>query len=151
MICRQVLIVIVIITSSDDFTSRYLLVAACTSIALIHLVIRPYDNNLLNNLDGIILQLMIFIVGLSPVDNLNSQISVAMSAILLATPLSIFIAIKLLIHQKSIKAKVVHCKFRRVKHHNEKKMVSTNKGDIDIIIDDNTRRNATICDMYVTV
>ena len=149
MICRQVLIVIVIVISSDDFTSRYLLVAACTFIALIHLVIRPYNNNLLNNLDGIILQLMILVVGLSPVDNLNSQISVAMSAILLATPLSIFIAMKLLIHQKSIKQKVLHSKFRRVKHQNEKKMVSTSKGDINIIIDDNMRRNATICDMYV--
>jgi len=147
MICRQVLIVL--INFSDDSTSQYLLVTACTFIALIHLIIRPYDNNLLNILDGIILQLMILIVGLSPVDNLNSQISVVSSSVLLATPLLVFTTMELLIHQKTIKKVFLSCRFKRTKHLSRKAAVSTSKDDIDITIDDNMRRNATICDMYV--
>ena len=148
MICRQVLIVMVIINSSDDFTSRYLLVTACTFIALIHLLIRPYASKLLNVLDGIILQLMILVVGISPVDNFNSQLSVVISSILLATPLLVFITMELFIHQKTIKKIFLHCKYRNMRHHDKKETVIT-KDDIDITIDDNMRKNATICDMYV--
>ena len=144
MVCRQVLIVILIANSSDDLTSRYLLVAVCTFIALIHLVVRPYTSKLLNILDGVILQLMILAVAPSSVHHFKSQVSTALYFALLATPLSLFIAMELVIHQNTIKQKLL----KYLKHRNKKETLPR-KYDTDITICDSTRRNETICDMYV--
>ena len=61
MICRLVIIAIVISNSSNEFAANYMLIIACGTIALIHLLIRPYSNEILNSLDGIILHLIIFV------------------------------------------------------------------------------------------
>ena len=55
MICRLVIITIVIAKSSNDFVADYMLISACAMIALIHLIFKPYNSEILNSLDGIIL------------------------------------------------------------------------------------------------
>ena len=60
MICRLIVIAIVIGNSSNDFVANYMLVIACGVIALVHVMVKPYNNETLNKFDGIILQLIIF-------------------------------------------------------------------------------------------
>ena len=60
MICRLVIILIVIADSSNDFFTNCLLIITCEIIALIHLLIKPYNFGILNKLGGVILQLIVF-------------------------------------------------------------------------------------------
>ena len=55
MMCQLVIITIVIADSSNDLVAKYLLIAVCGIIALIHLLIKPYNNEILNKYDGMIL------------------------------------------------------------------------------------------------
>ena len=61
MICRLVIILLVIIKVSDDFTTQYLLISSCGLMQLIHVLVRPYASTIHNIFDGIILQLIVII------------------------------------------------------------------------------------------
>ena len=52
MICRLAIITIVIVNSSNDIVANYMLIVTCGIISLIHVIIRPYNNEILNKLDG---------------------------------------------------------------------------------------------------
>ena len=56
MICRLVIITIIIANSFNDFVLQYSLIAACVITTLIHQILKPYSNPLLNDFDGTILQ-----------------------------------------------------------------------------------------------
>ena len=62
-LCRQVILFIVVITS-DQFISLYLLAIVCVVLALSHFLLQPYGNNALNRYDGIVLQLLLLVVSL---------------------------------------------------------------------------------------
>ena len=55
----DVIIVLVMVRSSDDLITHYILITVCTLMALIHLVVRPYADKLHNIFDGIILLLFL--------------------------------------------------------------------------------------------
>ena len=42
MICRLVIILLIIVKISDDFTTQYLLISSCALMQLIHVLVRPY-------------------------------------------------------------------------------------------------------------
>ena len=58
LICRQVLIIIVIVGNRDYYNMLYYLQTTCLIIAMIHGYIQPYKSNLLNGLGGLILFLL---------------------------------------------------------------------------------------------
>ena len=72
MICRLVIIIIIIANSTNDFIFRYLLIIASVIMDLIHQILRPYSNSLLNVLDGIILHLLVLVSVLPLVEFFNS-------------------------------------------------------------------------------
>ena len=55
IICRLVIIIIIIINSSINFPGHFVLIILCTTMALIHLVVKPYASDILNVFDGLIL------------------------------------------------------------------------------------------------
>ena len=57
MICWLVIITTVIANLSS---ASFMLIVACGIIALIHLLVKPYTHEVLNSLDGIVLQLIVF-------------------------------------------------------------------------------------------
>ena len=61
MICRVVIILLIIVRVFDEFTTQYMLFISCTLMALIHLIIRPYDKAIQNTFDGVVLQLIVII------------------------------------------------------------------------------------------
>ena len=79
MICRLVVIVIVVANSSNNFVANYMLVIVCGIIALVHLMVKPYSNEILNKFDGIILQLIIFTAILPWLDDFTSPLVIVMA------------------------------------------------------------------------
>ena len=95
LICRQVIFLIVYIFSSNYYGMLFYLQAACVIIAMIHMWFRPYQNELLNALDGVMLLLIILeanIYTLPFLKNITTEIALIMVTI----PLILFstIAIK---------------------------------------------------------
>ena len=89
LICRQVIILIVYGIDGEFFDMLFYLQTACLIIALIHAWIQPYQSDLLNALDGVILLLMI-----QPTAALFNDSALSVTAvILLLLPLIFFSAI----------------------------------------------------------
>ena len=160
MICRLIIIIIIIANSSDAYISQYLLIVATIIIALLHVTVRPYTDNILNMSDGAILQTMILITSLSVFeyfDTFNSGLVVGLASVLVIIPLVQFIAMKVFIYRqiinKSIKNVIKHLSFQQKTHQPEPNNITgDNVTGIDVIINDNVRRSASssICEMYVS-
>ena len=155
MICRVVIMVIVIVNSSNEFIASYVLIVACGIIALIHLAVKPYNNEILNKFDGAVLNLIIFITALPLVDDFDSPVVITITFVLVMLPLVIFIALTLFLHKENLR--------KIVTHYTSKGQTPNNDNDTDIsdetplmefniIVDDSARQKATvtICDMYVS-
>ena len=67
LICRQVILIIVVIDFSDYYIELYLLITVCLITAALHYSIQPYKNDILNKFDGIILLLLILVASLQMV------------------------------------------------------------------------------------
>ena len=145
----------VIANSSNEFIASYVLIVACGIIALIHVIVKPYNNKVLNKFDCIILQLIVFIAVLPLLEDFNSSVVITITFVLVMLPLIIFIALILFLHKDNLKT--------IVKHFTSKGQAPNNDNDTDIsneiplrefhlIIDDSARQKAkvTICDMYVS-
>ena len=106
MICRLVIILLVIVKISDDFTTQYLLISSCALMGLIHILVRPYANAIHNILDGILLQLIV-IISVLPiveiVDNYDETFVVVIAYLLVILPLTSFIAVKFWINKNKSK------------------------------------------------
>ena len=147
MVCRLVIILLVIVKISDDFTNQYLLISSCTLMALIHVLVRPYTSTIHNVFDGIILHLIISISGLPVVefvDNYDKSFAVVIIYLLVILPSTSFIAIKLWVNksnmQNNCKDYITCChKYTAVPTDNTEE--TTEMNDNVIIIDDNVRRN----------
>ena len=139
MICRLVIITIVIIDSSDDFVVSYLLIITCGIIALIHLLIKPYNSGILNKLDGTILQLIIFTQALSLSDDYDSPLVITLSFVLVILPLLMIIGIAILLHKDDVRKNL------RIKN----KSFTKNEllmADYHLLVSNDMRENAATCD-----
>ena len=149
MSCRLVIISIVIANSSNDFVANYVLIAVCGIIALIHLTVKPYNNDIINKFDGVILQLIIFIAVLPLLDDFDSPFIITMAFILIILPLLNFIAMTLFLHKDDLK-KIVACFTTKDESPSSNNDVSNDeapKKEFHLIIDDSMRKNAIICDV----
>ena len=157
MICRLVIITLIIANSSnEDFVIQYSLISVCVIIALVHLMIRPYANLVLNLFDGVVLHILILVAVLPFVrhyDNFGSDLVLALAYILVLLPLIIFIVMELLIHKEKIMKTIQNVKSFKLNkdksnnnNNNEIPLNEVNQ-DIGIIVDESMRRNALIVDV----
>ena len=155
MICRLVIITLIIAnSSSDNFVIQYSLIAVCVIIALVHLLIRPYSQLVLNVFDGIVLHIMILVAVIPFIrhyDNSDSNSATILAYILVLLPLTIFIAMEISINKESIKKmiqtiKSFKLKKEKSKNRNEIPLNDVNH-EIGIIVDESMRRNALIVDV----
>ncbi|XP_065895382.1 uncharacterized protein [Dysidea avara] len=149
MICRLVIIVIIIAIPSNNDLSQFLLIFSSGVLAVVVIVLKPYQHKILNIFDGLILQLVVLATLIPLADNVNQQLSTATIIIVMILPLIFFIALELIVHKENIKTittKIAACfKTEPVSTTNDNNEVPM--GDIGIIIDDNMRKNATICEI----
>ena len=140
MVCRLVIITIVIADSSNNFVANYLLITTCGIIALIHLLVKPYNSGILNKLDGVILQLIIFTEALSLFDDYDSPLVVAFSFLLVILPLLMIIGVAIFLHKDALQKR-----FRvRDKPRSKNKLLMA---DYHLIVSNDMRENATTCDV----
>ena len=154
MLCRLVIILLVIVKISDDFINQYILISSCALMQLIHVLVQPYISTFLNVFDGIILQLIVIISGLSAVefvDNYDETFVLVVAYLLAILPLASFVAIKLWFNINAMINAIKDCK---VKYFHKYSALSPNDieqpieaSEIGIIVDDNMRRNAIIVDV----
>ena len=158
MICRLVIILLVIVKISDDFTTQYLLISSCALMQLIHLLVRPYASTIHNIFDGIILQLIV-IISVLPVtelvDNYDEVFIITISYALVILPL-IIIVIKDWINKKVniIQIAFYKCKNIFILCYYYNNAIATDDlqepveiREFGVIVDEHTRRNAIIVDV----
>ena len=140
MICRLLIITIVITDLSNDLVSNYLLIITCGIIALIHLLVKPYNSDILNKLDDVILQLIIFTEALSLFDDYNSPLVVTFSFVLVILPLFMIIGIAIFLHKDDLQK----CFTLRDKSRSKNEFLMA---DYHLIISNDIRENATTSDV----
>ena len=155
MICRLVIMTIVIANSSNEFIASYVLIVACGIIALIHLTLKPYNNEVLNKFDGAVLHLIIFIAALPLVEDFDSPVVITITFVLVMLPLIIFIALMLFLHKDNLKKIVTHFLSKGQTFNDDNDTDISDESplkEFNIIVDDSARQRAkvTICDMYVS-
>ena len=148
MICRLVQIATVVY-SSDYFVTQYILTATTVIVSLVHIIVRPYNKNILNVFDGVILQLMVFVAVVPVFDTVNSTVIVTATFTLVIVPLLIFLIMELTIHKETLGKFVTKiCRAKNIKvtvgddNQNER-----SGQEFEMIVDDSMRQNATICDV----
>jgi len=149
MICRLVIIATVILIPSSNDLSQLLLTFSCSALAHIPIFFKPYDHKLLNIFDGLISLLVVLATLIPLADNVSQQLSTATIIILIILPLIFFITLELIVHKEKIKfiftKMTADFKAKQVSTTTENTEVPIH--DIGIIIDENMRKNATICEM----
>ena len=150
MICRLIIIIIIIANFSDVFISRYLLLTASTVIALVHETIRPYANNILNIFDGTILQLMVLVTALPLFESFDSSLVIGISWFLVILPLVQFAVMTIYSSQQTL----IKVTKNVIKFFQDKDVPDNNaandaeNNDVNLVIDDSMRRNATVATIY---
>ena len=150
MICRLVIITIVITNSSNDFIANYMLIVTCGIIALVHLIIKPYNNEILNKLDGIILQVITFATALPLFDDFDSPLVITIAFVLIILPLLKFFLMTLYLHKDHLNKIILQFTFKDESPNSTNDDINnyeTPMRQFYIVVDDSKRKNATICDM----
>ena len=148
MICRLVIITIVITNSTNGFVANYLLITVCGLIALMHLITKPYSDQVLNKLDGIVLQLIIFIAVLPLFSDYDLPVIITIAFVLVILPLLIFILMGLFLHKECLKEIAIRFITKDdVPCNNDANGSRVSTDDFYVIVDDSMRKNATICDV----
>ena len=145
MICRLVIIIIIINNSTNNNTTQVLLLVTSTLIALTQLLIKPYKRRILNILDGMVLQIMIFVSVASFIDSYSTGVLLMAIILLITLPLIIFVAMELIIYKENIRKIISYCKPKPVTTHDNNEL--SPMIDIGLVIDDSMKKNATIVDM----
>ena len=147
MICRLLIITIVIANSSNEFVANYLLTIVCGIIDLIHVTVKPYNKEILNKFDSIILQLIVFVAALTLLDDIDSPSVMTTVYALVVIPLLLFFGMIFFLHKDNLK-KII--KYFTIKHESPNSSNGVNEvlmREFDLIVDDSMRINATICDI----
>jgi len=150
MICRLLIITIVIANSSNDYIASYMLIIVCAIIALIHLTVKPYNKEILNKFDGVVLQLIILITVLPLFDEFDSPLVITIAFILVMIPLLNFIAITLFLHKDVPKKIITHFMSKNESPSSNSNDVNNDEipmREFGLIVDESMRQNATICDV----
>ena len=143
MICRLIIIITIIANFSEEFVSRYLLITASTAIALIHVTVEPYADDILNKFDGAILHLMVVVTALplfEYFDTFDSSFVVGIAFVLVILPLILFVVMKAFTSRQTLKEItqyiITHFSFQNKANADEPVSVNT------VTVNDNMRRNA---------
>ena len=152
MVCR-LLIIVIIANFSEEFVSRYLLITASTAIALIHVTVEPYADNILNKFDGAILHLMVLVTALplfKYFDTFDSSFVVGIALVLMILPLILFLVMKVFTSKHTFreisKKAIKRFSFQSKVHKNKPSTVASKPSlanGFDLIVDDNMRRGCT--------
>ena len=129
MIFRLIILGIIAINESNPFVTLYLLQVICLIMILVHVAVKPYNNNIMNILDSFILFVLVLAISLQIVETyrgLPSNTALAIAFVLVILPLFVFLLILLCFLVIRIK------KWTALHNFTTKNVEITNDGDVDI-------------------
>ena len=147
MICRLLIITIVIANSSNEFVANYLLTIVCGIIDLIHVTMKPYNKEILNKFDSIILQLIVFVAALTLLDDIDSPSVMTTVYALVVIPLLLFFGMIFFLHKDNLKKIIKYFTFKHESPNSSNDVNEVPMREFDLIVDDSMRINATIFDI----
>ncbi|XP_065894020.1 uncharacterized protein [Dysidea avara] len=147
MACRLVIILIIIANPSNNNTTQYLLIIANSTLALIHLMLKPYGSNILNMFDGFVLQLMIVVSMVPLIDSYDPDLLLSFMFVLVILPLIPFLIMEIYLYKKTIKKITKYCVPSKPDTTNDNNEIPMREEFVDSVIDDSKRVNATICEI----
>ena len=112
MIFRLMILSILAINESDPFITSYLLMAICLVMTLIHVTVRPYNNNVLNFFDSFMLLVLALVITLERIETYRgvfSNTALAIAFVLVILPLFVFVLIVLYFNVEKIKKVITYC------------------------------------------
>ena len=119
-----------------------MLIVTCGIIALIHAIIKPYNNEILNKLDGIILQFIIFAAAPPLFDDFDSPLVITIAFVIIILPLLKFLAMTLYLHKDDLKKIITHFAFKSESLNSTNDDVNKNETPMReyyIVVDDTVR------------
>ena len=105
-------LMILSILAINEFISLYLLMAICLVMTLIHVTVRPYNNNVLNFFDTFMLLVLVLVVTLEIIETYHvvfSNLALAIAFVLAILPLLVILLIILYFHIQKIKKVTTYC------------------------------------------
>ena len=152
MICRQIILNVVIL-GYDHFIPLNWLLVTCMVISLIHWLVRPYGNKVLNAYDGLVLQTMTAIIALQIIyfDNFDSVVPIAASFILVILTITMFLIMAPYLSAEHIKFYVacfVALKLMKKKEtcHNQ---IANSSKEYDVTVDHELQKNQQLLCMLL--
>ena len=112
MIFHLMILSILAINETDPFISSYLLMAICLVMTLIHVTVRPYNNNVLNFFDSFMLFVLVLVITLEIIETYHgvfSNTALAIAFVLVILPLFVFVLIVLYFNVEKIKKVTTYC------------------------------------------
>ena len=151
MICCLLIITIVIANSTNKFVANYLLTVVFVITELIHATVKPYNKEILNKFDGIILHLIIFVAALTLLDDIDSPSVMTTVYALVLLPLLMFFGMTLLLHKDELKKVITHFTLKDELPNSSTDVNNNNEvpmREFHHVIDDSARKKVTviICD-----
>ena len=160
MIFRLMILGILEINETNSFISLYSLQIICLIMILIHVTVRPYNNNVLNFFDSFMLIVLVLFITLQIIETyhgLPSNTALGIAFVLVILPLFVFLLIVMYLNVQSIKKFIIYCistiklckatKPDNIEINELDPTAEETGNEIVIVIDDNMRRNATVVDM----
>ena len=97
LICRQAILVILIINFSNKFVELYLLLIVCLVTVLLHYIAQPYNKNIfnaLNQFDAFVLLFLVLVVSLQMIsvsNDLTTDAIIEISFVLVLFPIIVYV------------------------------------------------------------
>jgi len=122
LLCRQAILIIMVIDYSDLFIPLCLLLVVCLTVALFHYLMQPYKSDLLNKFDGFVLQLLVLLVALQMIvlsesTAFTNDIIIGITYGLIFLPVMIYFVSLLFVKRRTIQYAVLYmcCKLHIIR------------------------------------
>ncbi|XP_065911332.1 uncharacterized protein [Dysidea avara] len=123
LLCRQVILIIVVLNYLDNYIALYVLMAFCVIIVFLHYIIQPYKIDTLNKFDALFLLLLVMLVCLQVIVlseySFTNDAVIGVAYTLIFSPLFVCI-VSLLYLQRKLLQHLVKCLMYKILIHPRK-------------------------------
>ena len=112
MIFRLIILGILVVNQTNPFIALYSLLVVCLVVALIHVTVKPYNNDILNFFDSFMLVIVVLVITLQIVEiyrGFPSNAILGVAFVLVILPLVVFLLIVAYLNVERTKNFIIHC------------------------------------------
>ena len=160
MVFRLMILGILVINETSGLITLYSMQVVCIIMILVHVTVRPYNNNIVNVFDSVMLATLVLVISLQIIETSQgflSNTALGIAFVLVILPLLVFLLIVVYLNIQNIKKLFLYC-ISTIKSCLTNKATKNEitempirahntNNEIGITIDENVRRNAIIVGM----